>query len=187
MAYRLEWDPWSAKLPAGYLIAAGTAPGASNVGTFPVPRSAGFTTAAPAGTYYARLAAYNVCGATAFGNEIAFTVLPPSNASLVGTWRGTVSNYSQPFPWTPITSFQLTLYADPPAVPGFVPGVWSDNKGCVNSRIFGSSSGVFPGISMESLECNDGDFLLTFLVRTATVVEGRCNAGPNCTFRMTRQ
>jgi hypothetical protein len=183
---RLQWDPWSGPLPAGYLLAAGSAPGASDVGTFPLPRSTVLTTFAPEGTYYARLAAHNACGATPFGSEISFTVLPPSNASLIGTWNGTVSHYTKPCPWTPITSFQLTLNANPSGTGGPLPGVWSDNKGCRNSRIFGSA-GALPSISMESLECNDGDFILTIAFRSATVVEGRCNSGPACRFRMTRQ
>ena len=83
------------------------------MGTFPLPRSTVLTTFAPEGTYYARLAAHNACGATPFGSEISFTVLPPSDASLIGTWNGTVSNYTKPYPWTPITSFQLTLNANP--------------------------------------------------------------------------
>ena len=46
---------------------------------------------------------------------------------------------------------------------------------------------MLPYISMESLSCNDGDFVLTITSSTPTVVEGRCNAGPNCSFRMTRR
>jgi hypothetical protein len=45
---------------------------------------------------------------------------------------------------------------------------------------------VLPFISIEQLACNDGDFVLTITSRTASVVEGRCSAGPNCAFRMTR-
>jgi hypothetical protein len=133
-----------------------------------------------------RLAAYNTCGQSPFTPDITFTVAPPGGSSLVGTWSGTVSNYSQPFPWTPITSFQLTLNANPTSAGGNLPGLWTDNKGCRSTLIAGGIN-VLPYVSMESLACNDGDFVLTITSSTPTVVEGRCNAGPNCSFRMTRR
>lgn len=184
-AVRLSWDPWTGPLPAGYLIAAGSSSGASDVGTFPIPLSTVLSTFAPPGAYYARLAAYNVCGATPFGDEISFTVLPPSNTSLVGTWNGTITGYTKPYPWTPITSFRLTLGRDPLVVGQSLNGTWSDNKGCRNNRVFAAGN-VLPAISIESLECNDGDFLLTVTNRSTTLVEGVCGSGPDCRFRMTR-
>jgi hypothetical protein len=131
------------------------------------------------------LAALNSCGQSPFTPDIQFTVAPPGNASLIGTWAGIVTNYSQPFPWTPITSFQLTLNANPTGPSGFLPGVWTDNQGCRTSLIAGGVR-VLPFISIEQLACNDGDFVLTITSSTTSVVEGRCSAGPNCAFRMTR-
>jgi hypothetical protein len=182
----LQWDEWSGPLPTGYLLSAGRSPGASDVGTFPLARRTGLATFAPAGTYYARLAAVNACGQSPVTPDIAFTVAPPGGASLIGTWVGTVSDYSQPFPWTPITSFQLTLNANPSGPGGPLPGLWTDNKGCRSTLIAGGIT-VLPYISIESLACNDGDFVLTITSSTSSVVEGRCNAGPNCRFRMTRR
>lgn len=69
---QLAWNPWSGILPGGYLLAVRT--DASNLGTFPIPRASAFSSAAPAGTYYARLAAFNGCGASPFTSEISFTV-----------------------------------------------------------------------------------------------------------------
>lgn len=181
----LYWDEWSGPLPAGYLLSAGLSPGAADIGTFPIPRTTGFGSFAPANTYYVRLAAYNSCGQSPFTPDVEFTVTPPGGSSLIGTWSGTVSNYSQPFPWTPITSFQLTLNANPTAATGFLPGLWTDNKGCRSTAIAGGIN-ILPFISMESLACNDGDFVLTVTSSTPSVVQGRCNAGPNCSFRMTR-
>ena len=183
---RLRWDSPAAPFPAGYQLAAGSAPGASDVGVFALPPSNSLATFAPAGTYYVRLAAFNVCGSTPNSPDIVFTVTPPSNASLIGTWSGTVSNYTKPYPWTPITSFQLTLNANPSGAGGSLPGLWIDNKGCRSTLITGGIN-VFPIVSIEQLACNDGDFILTITSRTATTVEGRCNAGPDCTFSMTRQ
>jgi hypothetical protein len=183
---RLHWDPWAGPLPAGYLLAAGFAPGSSNIGTFTLPRTTSFGSFAPAATYYVRLAAFNVCGTSPATSEIAFTVTPPNDASLVGTWNGTVSNYTKPYPWTPITSFQLMLGANPSGFGSQLPGLWVDDKGCRSTRTFGGIDGL-PFVSIEELPCNDGDFTMRITSRTATVVEGRCNSGPNCSFRMTRQ
>lgn len=183
---RLRWDSWTGPLPSGYRLSAGRNAGTSDVGVFTLPRNTSFTTVAPQGRYFVRLAAYNACGISAFSDEIDFTVLPPGGATLVGTWNGTVSNYVKPYPWTPITSFQLTLNADPSGPGGRLPGSWSDNTGCRSTLIAGGVS-VLPYVSIEQLACNDGDFILTITSSTATVVEGRCNSGPDCSFRMTRQ
>jgi hypothetical protein len=181
----LNWDAWTGYLPTGYLLTAGQAPGAADFG-IALPRITGYGAFAPEGVYYARLATYNACGQSPFTPDIEFYVAPPGGSSLIGRWSGTVSNYSQPFPWTPITSFQLTLGADPTVTSGRLPGLWIDNKGCQSTLIVGGTR-ILPYISMESLPCNDGDFVLTITSSTPTVVEGRCNAGPNCSFRMTRQ
>jgi hypothetical protein len=47
---RLQWDSWSGHLPSGYLLAAGFASGASDIGTFALPRITTFGTFAPAAT-----------------------------------------------------------------------------------------------------------------------------------------
>lgn len=183
---RLGWNQPTGPLPTGYQLVAGTSPGAADIGVFPLPARNILSTPAPPNTYFVRLAAVNECGASPFSAEVNFTVLPDSGARLVGTWVGTVSNYSQPFPWSPITSFQLTLNAEPTWTSSFLGGLWTDNKGCRWGLIAGGIEGV-PFISMESLPCNDGDFVLTVLSNNGSVATGRCNIGPNCTFRMTRR
>lgn len=186
LGVRLGWNQPTGAQPTGYQLVAGTSPGAANVGVFPLPPSNFVTTAAPPNTYFVRLAATNECGASPFSEEVSFTVLPDSGARLLGTWSGTVSGYSQPFPWSPITSFQLTLNTEPSWTTSFLGGSWTDNKGCRWGLIAGGILGL-PFISMESLPCNDGDFVLTVLSNNGSVATGRCNAGPNCTFRMTRR
>jgi hypothetical protein len=183
---RLRWDAPPAPFPAGYYLAAGSAPGASDFGVFTLPRSSSLGTFAPAATYYVRLVAFNVCGTSPASSEISFTVTPPPTSSLIGTWMGTVSNYTKPYPWTPITSFTLTLNANPSGAGTRLPGLWTDNKGCRSTLIVGGIN-VLPFVSIEQLACNDGDFIMTITSSTATVVEGRCNSGPDCSFRMTRQ
>jgi hypothetical protein len=71
---RLVWDLWSGYLPAGLVIAAGSAAGASNIGTFAVPRSTAVDAFPPPGTYYVRMAAYNSCGQSPFTPDIVFAV-----------------------------------------------------------------------------------------------------------------
>jgi hypothetical protein len=183
---RLSWSVPTGASATGYQLAVGTAPGAADVGAFPLPSSNVLSTPAPPNTYFVRLAAVNECGASPFSAETSFTVLPDSGARLAGTWAGTVSNYSQPFPWPPITSFRLTLNAEPTWTSSFLGGSWADNQGCRWGLIAGGMQGV-PVISMESLPCNDGDFVLTVLSNNGSVATGSCSAGPNCTFRMTRQ
>jgi hypothetical protein len=161
----LYWDAWTGHLPTGYLLGAGFSSSASDIGTFTLPRVTSYGSFAPENTYYARLAAYNACGQSPFTPDIAFYVAPLGRSSLAGTWLGTVSNYSQPFPIAPITSFQLALGADPTVSSGRLPGFWIDNKGCRSNLIVGGMR-VLPFVSIESLACN---------------------AGPNCSFRMTRR
>lgn len=184
---RLSWAVATGPSPLAYQLVAGTTSGRANVGVFTLPVVPNVLgTAAPPNTYFVRLAAVNECGASAFSDEVSFTVLPPSGATLVGTWSGTVSNYSQPFPWPAITSFQLTLNTEPTWTIGPLSGLWIDNRGCRHSLIAGGFDPL-PFVSMESLPCNDGDFVLSVQSNTGSVVTGRCNIGPDCTFRMTRR
>lgn len=184
---QIQWDPTPGTFAlSGYTLGAGSAPGATDLGVFSLPRSQFLGTLAPPGLYYVRLAANRDCGASPFSSDISFTVLPPSGASFIGTWAGTVQNYSRPG-LSPIRSFQLTLNASPSSG-GYtrLPGLWTDNKGCRHTLIVGGINGL-PTISMESLPCDDGDFVLTFTSNNGSTAAGRCNAGPSCTFAMTRR
>jgi hypothetical protein len=184
---RFRWSEPTGGLPTAYTLVAGTAPGSSNAGTYSLPPATVLGTAAPPGTYYVRVAAANPCGASPLSNEVSVMVSPASGASLVGTWSGTVSNYTKPYPYPPITSFELTLNNEPTPTSTTLSGLWVDNKGCRTESIVGGISGL-PVIAIESLVCNDsGDFVLTVQSNNGAVAEGRCNSGPNCTFRMTRR
>lgn len=68
---------WSASRGAArsYLLEAGTAPGASNVGSVNVGNTSAFTAPnVPQGTYYGRLRAINACGTSGPSNEVLVTV-----------------------------------------------------------------------------------------------------------------
>lgn len=60
---------------AGYVMAAGSAPGLSNLVVFDTGSAAtSLTTAAPSGTYFVRTAARNACGVGAVSNEVMVSV-----------------------------------------------------------------------------------------------------------------
>jgi hypothetical protein len=61
-------------IPTGYRLEAGSVSGGTNVCTFAVPAGTSLSAAAPAGTYYVRLAAVNPCGASGVSREISLVV-----------------------------------------------------------------------------------------------------------------
>ncbi len=98
---------WSAPTTGGslndYLLEAGSAPGAADLGTVPVPASStSFSATAPAGTYYVRVRARNACGG-AVSNEVVVTLTPPSCTApgVPGEPVATVNGSSVSLSWTP--------------------------------------------------------------------------------------
>ncbi|MCA1586046.1 MAG: fibronectin type III domain-containing protein [Acidobacteria bacterium] len=70
----LSWAAGAGGAPSQYVLLAGTAPGASNLGAFNVTGQSGVTAPAPTGArIYVRLVASNAAG-SATSNEISFTV-----------------------------------------------------------------------------------------------------------------
>ncbi len=94
---------WGAALSASaYVIEAGQAPGASNLGGIPVGNQTSFATAAPLGTYYVRVRASNRCGVSGASNEVAITLdgtttLPAAPTGLAGN----VNGRAVALQWTP--------------------------------------------------------------------------------------
>jgi predicted phage tail protein len=88
-----QWNA-AAGSPTSYELEAGTASGASNLGTFPAGLTTQFATAAPPGVYYVRVRARNACGVGPASNEVtvvigqacttAPTAPPTFTASLAG-------------------------------------------------------------------------------------------------------
>lgn len=70
----LRWDGWSGYLPTGFLLVAGTAPELAEF-SIALPRITAFSSPAPPGTFYARLATYNACGQSPFTPAVPFTVV----------------------------------------------------------------------------------------------------------------
>lgn len=185
----LSWNPPpTGGIPAGYRLDAGTSPGTTNVGSFPLPLMTTIATGAPAGTYFVRVVATNNCGASAPSNQVSFTVTPPQPTSLIGMWDGVVFNHPGSFGNGPITNFLMTITREP-VRNSFTPGgTWRDNLGCQSNNVVpfisGSGAGTV-GISVESLRCNDGDFTMTITSIVGNVVQGTCRG--NCRFRMTKR
>jgi hypothetical protein len=88
-----QWNA-AAGSPTSHELEAGTAPGKSNLGTFPVGLTAQFATPAPPGVYYVRIRARNACGVGPASNEVLVligqacttppTAPPTFTASLAG-------------------------------------------------------------------------------------------------------
>lgn len=85
-AVTLQWTAPTSGVVQGYRIEAGSGPGQANLAVLPRPVSpTTFATAAPYGTYYVRVAATNVCGASPPSNEVTLTVAPCSAAPMAPT------------------------------------------------------------------------------------------------------
>lgn len=96
----LTWRPGAGVAPTMYTIYAGTTPGSSNLGSFPVGTTTSVVTAAPAGaTTYIRVVASNQVGA-ATSNEVSFYV--PGNPG-PGSPTLSITSLTNPvaLSWTP--------------------------------------------------------------------------------------
>ena len=185
-AVALSWSQPAGAPVTGYRLDVGSVSGASNIGSFALQAATSVQTPAPAGNYFIRVRATNVCGASPPSPQVAFTVPAPPLPSMIGTWDGVVSGHPGSFGRGPITSFVLLISRQPTRnniAPG---GQWADNLGCRSNLVvpFLTSNNV-PVISIESLACNDGDFTLTVTGAAGNLAQGTCRGG--CTFVMRKR
>ena len=104
----LAWSP-----PAGggavgqYILEAGTAPGQSNLGSFPVGTSVSFSTPAGPGVYYVRVRASNLAGPSSPSNEVIVQVGVACTPPAPSGFSANVSGLNVTFNWaaTPSASF----------------------------------------------------------------------------------
>ena len=69
------WNPpVSGAIPTGYRLDVGSAPGTTNIGSFPLPPGTNLAAPAPSGTYFIRLSATNQCGSSSPSLEVSFVV-----------------------------------------------------------------------------------------------------------------
>ena len=181
----LTWNaPLTGGAPTGYRIDAGSTTGASNIGSFAVGPVTSLATAAPSGLYFVRVVATNACGVSPPSNQVSFTI-PLALPSMIGIWDGQVFNHPGSFGHGPITNFILTINAQPPNG-GRSIGNWRDNLGCSNNFVIPFFSAGTLTVSIESLNCNDGDFWLKMTGGSGNVLQGPCKGGA-CTFRMVKR
>lgn len=101
--------------PTGYVLEAGSVPGASNIATSPLAATTFTTTGVPAGTYYLRVRAVNAAGMSAPSREVMLVagaagcvaVPPPPAPPLVSVTGSTATLTWQPSPGASTTNFTL--------------------------------------------------------------------------------
>jgi hypothetical protein len=93
----LNWSGPVGGCPAtGYIVQAGSAPGASDLALFDVGAATSLTVAAPPGTHHVRVIARNAFGNSAPSNEVTVPVTA-TVADVSGTWSGTSTYFNAPF------------------------------------------------------------------------------------------
>ncbi|HUE86994.1 MAG TPA: hypothetical protein VMO26_13040 [Vicinamibacterales bacterium] len=98
----LQWSPGThGGAPTGYTLSAGTAPGASNLGVFPMGPATSITAPAPLGVaVFARITATNAAG-SATSNEVTFTVAPSAVPATPGLQPPVIAGASVTLTWSP--------------------------------------------------------------------------------------
>jgi hypothetical protein len=102
-AVSLQWG--ASPTAAAYLLDAGSVPGATDVGSFPIAATTSIVVSAPVGTYYVRVRAASACGVSPPSNEVTVVVdgsvpLPEAPTGLAATVVGNAVGIT----WTPPTS-----------------------------------------------------------------------------------
>lgn len=89
--------------PTGYILQAGSSPGATNIASVNVGNSLSYTaTGVPNGTYYVRLISTNGCGNSGPSNEVVVTVGGPAGATLTAI-HGFTGSPNDGSNWSTIT------------------------------------------------------------------------------------
>ncbi|MCC7123947.1 MAG: S8 family serine peptidase [Acidobacteria bacterium] len=114
--------PASGGTPTNYVLRASASPGGAPIVTLPVPASpTAFAVAAPAGTYYVRIAAANAGGTGPLSNEVTVVVAPPGPPTMnAPTVTGTTVGLSWTAPTTGgtgVTSYVVVASMTPGGAP----------------------------------------------------------------------
>jgi hypothetical protein len=106
---------WNAAVGAtAYLVEAGSAPGAADVGRQAIGNATAFRVTAPPGTYFVRVRGVNACGEGGASNEVTVTLsaplgLPgaPANVQARVAGRSVVVTWTPPVTGAPATGYLL--------------------------------------------------------------------------------
>ncbi|MCC7124390.1 MAG: hypothetical protein IT178_06050 [Acidobacteria bacterium] len=117
----LSWTaPALGGFPRSYIVSAGSAPGLSNLATIDTGSTGtSFARSAPAGIYYARVAARTDCGVGAASNDVSFTLTaavpgPPQGLTAnVGAGGVVTLNWTAPVSGHPATAFVVEAGSAP--------------------------------------------------------------------------
>jgi peptidyl-Asp metalloendopeptidase len=97
----LSWQPPLSGTPTHYRLAAGTAPGASNIGEVTLTSTQFGPFSLPNGTYYARVYAHNSAGSSLASNELPFAPVVPMAPGPPRSFTGTANGSTVNFTWLP--------------------------------------------------------------------------------------
>ena len=167
----LTWSAPAGGCPAtGYVVQAGSAPGASDLALFDVGVATSLTVAAPLGTYVVRVIARNAFGDSFASNEVVISVTA-SVADLTGVWSGTSTYFNAPF------TFSLTQNGSQ------VLGTYNDqhDAGPVTGRVEGANVVLVPFFG-------DTGLMFQGSIEAPNRIRGIMGRGvPAYPFEMTRQ
>ena len=116
----LQWSAPATGVTQGYRFSVGTGPGLSNLSVVDLPATpTALAGPAPYGTYYVRVQATNVCGASVPSNEVVLVVQPctaaplaPTGLTIVKTGTFLAVSWTAPA-GTPATSYTLAVGSAP--------------------------------------------------------------------------
>jgi hypothetical protein len=108
---RLSWTPASTGgAPTHYVIRAGRAPGASDLGTFNVGNTTSVAANLPTGVYYIAITAVNERGPSQPTPEISFTLTGAPPAPGAPRLEATAAGNSLSMSWTPASGGEVSSY-----------------------------------------------------------------------------
>ena len=156
-AVSIAWTPAaSGCTPSGFLVRAGSAPGSSDIGMFPVGAVTSLTAPVPPRTYYVAVLAQNAAGVSGPSNEVQITV--GAGCSVPAAPTGLIANVADDF-------VTLMWHAPPGPVTRYLLEVGT-GRGLTDV-------GVFP-IGTTGLQVSGASGTYYFRVRA----ENACGVGP---------
>lgn len=127
----MSWSPPASGQVTGYLIEAGSMPGASNVATLPVgPTTTSYSVVGPPGTYYVRVRARNLCGSAVSDDVLISLASTCSVPSAPGPPVAAVTGPQVSITWAPASGATNHVFEA-----GSAPGL----RNLVNSSVAGTA------------------------------------------------